>query len=113
MEGVMHIELNDGARIPQLGFGVWLIGPDETEDAVAGALAAGYRHVDTAAAYGNERAVGRAVRAFGDDVHVTTKYFNPSDDHGHADALAAFDESFDRLGLERIDLYLVHWPVRA
>jgi 2,5-diketo-D-gluconate reductase A len=99
--------------IPRPGFGVWLIAPDATESAVARALAAGYRHVDTAAAYGNEPAVGRAVRAFGGEVHVTTKYFNPSDDHGSEDARAAFDESFARLGLERIDLYLVHWPVRA
>ncbi len=107
------IELNDGSRIPQLGFGVFMIDAGDTRGVVATALSAGYRHVDTAAAYGNEAQVGEAVRAFGEQVHVTTKYFNPSDDHGYADAVAAFGASLDRLGLDRIDLYLIHWPVRA
>ena len=107
------IELNDGTRIPQLGFGVFMIGEGDTEAAVTAALEAGYRHVDTAAAYGNEAEVGRAVRSHGDHVYVTTKYFNPGDDHGYADAHNAFAASFDRLGLAHVDLYLVHWPVRA
>jgi 2,5-diketo-D-gluconate reductase A len=80
---------------------------------VAAALAAGYRHVDTAAAYRNEEQVGQAIREFGRDVYVTTKYFNPGEDHGRADATAAFSASLSRLGLDHIDLYLIHWPVRA
>jgi 2,5-diketo-D-gluconate reductase A len=79
---------------------------------VATALAAGY-HLDTAAAYGNEAQVGEAVREAGENVYVTTKYFNPGEDHGRADAIAAFGASPDRLGLDHIDLYLIHWPVRA
>jgi len=86
---------------------------DEAEEVVRAALAAGYRHVDTAAAYGNEEQVGSAVRALDEHVYVTTKYFNPSDDHGAQDAEAAFAASRDRLGLDHIDLYLIHWPVRA
>lgn len=105
-----HLELNDGATIPQLGFGVYQIDPGETSAAVARALDAGYLHVDTARAYRNESAVGEAVRASGRDVYVTTKYFEPDVAHGHDDALAAFEESFRNLGLDRIDLYLVHWP---
>jgi 2,5-diketo-D-gluconate reductase A len=108
-----ELELNDGTRIPQLGFGVFMIEDGDTREAVTTALEEGYRHVDTAAAYGNEVQVGEAVRAFDDDVYVTTKYFNPSHDHGHADATAAFGASLDRLALDHIDLYLVHWPVRA
>ena len=110
---VPTIELNDGRRIPQLGFGVFQIPAPETEAIVSTALAAGYRHVDTAAAYGNEAAVGRAVRAAHEPVYVTTKYFNPGDDHGRRDARDAFAASVDRLGLDHVDLYLVHWPVRA
>jgi 2,5-diketo-D-gluconate reductase A len=111
--GMPIIELNDGARIPQLGFGVFLIDDSETVEVVSAALAAGYRHVDTAAAYGNETQVGNAVRAFKELVYVTTKYFNPSDDHGPQDLKDAFAASLDRLGLDRVDLYLIHWPVRA
>jgi 2,5-diketo-D-gluconate reductase A len=107
------IELNDGRCIPQLGFGVFQVNESETEEIVSTALAAGYRHVDTAAAYGNEAPVGSAVRALDEPVYVTTKYFNPSDDHGHRDAKRAFAASLERLGLDHIDLYLVHWPVRA
>ncbi|MDT7578167.1 MAG: 2,5-diketo-D-gluconate reductase [Pseudonocardiales bacterium] len=107
------LELNDGSCIPQLGFGVFMIDEGDTRDIVATALSAGYRHVDTAAAYGNEAQVGEAVRAFDQPVYVTTKYFNPSEDHGHADAIAAFGASHVQLGLDHIDLYLVHWPVRA
>jgi 2,5-diketo-D-gluconate reductase A len=107
------VELNDGHHIPQLGFGVFMIDEADTREKVATALAAGYRHIDTAAAYGNEAQVGEAVRASGEQIYVTTKYFNPSDDHGRVDATAAFGASFDRLGLDHVDLYLVHWPVRA
>jgi 2,5-diketo-D-gluconate reductase A len=107
------LELNDGSRIPQLGFGVFMIDEDDTLDVVTTALAAGYRHVDTAAAYGNEAQVGEAVREFGENVYVTTKYFNPGEDHGRADVAAAVGASLDKLGLDHIDLYLIHWPVRA
>jgi 2,5-diketo-D-gluconate reductase A len=107
------IQLNDGTWIPQLGFGVFKVDEAETEAVVSAALEAGYRHVDTAAAYANEAEVGSAVRALGEEVYVTTKYFNPSDAHGSQDAKDAFAASLDRLGLEHIDLYLVHWPVGA
>ncbi|MCK2216071.1 aldo/keto reductase [Actinomadura sp. ATCC 31491] len=100
----------DGVQIPQLGFGVWQIPGDEAEQAVRTALEAGYRHIDTAAAYGNEEGVGRAVRDSGlprEKVFVTTKLWNG--DHGRAEQ--AFDESLSRLGLDYVDLYLIHWPV--
>ena len=107
------LELNDGLQIPQLGFGVFMIDEGDTREAVSTALAAGYRHIDTAAAYGNEAQVGEAVRACDENVYVTTKYFNPGADHGRADVTAAFGASLDRLGLDHVALYLVHWPVRA
>ncbi|GAB2734989.1 aldo/keto reductase [Salinifilum aidingensis] len=113
IDPVPDIELNDGALIPQLGFGVYQIDPAETAQAVTTALQAGYRHVDTAAAYRNERQVGEAVRAAGGSVHVTTKYLNPTEDHGARDAAEAFARSFERLGLDRVDLYLIHFPVEA
>ncbi|SNV81534.1 oxidoreductase [Mycolicibacter terrae] len=108
------VTLNDGNSIPSLGFGVYKISPADTEQAVTTALAAGYRHIDTAALYGNEREVGRAVAASGlarDDVYVVTKLWNA--DQGYDSALAAFDKSMDRLGLEVLDLYLIHWPLPA
>jgi 2,5-diketo-D-gluconate reductase A len=108
------IPLRGGGTIPQLGFGVFQVPPAETFEAVARALATGYRHIDTAAAYGNEAEVGEAVRASGIDraeVFVTTKCAN--DDHGYEQARRAFDASFERLGLPYIDLYLIHWPVPA
>ncbi|ASO21358.1 2,5-diketo-D-gluconate reductase A [Actinoalloteichus hoggarensis] len=111
MPQVPSIALNNGVQIPQLGFGVFQIPDAETEAAVTEALAAGYRSIDTAAAYGNEAAVGRALRASGlprEDVFVTTKLWN--DDHGYASALRAFDESIEKLGLDYVDLYLIHWP---
>ncbi|WP_207630905.1 MULTISPECIES: aldo/keto reductase [unclassified Actinopolyspora] len=110
---VPRIELNDGTHIPQLGFGVYQIDPAETEQAVSTALEAGYRHVDTAAAYRNERQVGEAVRASDEQVYVTTKYMNPTEDHGHEDAKGAFQRSIDRLGLDHVDLYLIHFPIGA
>lgn len=110
---VPRIELNDGTQIPQLGFGVYQIDPAETEQAVSTALEAGYRHVDTAAAYRNERQVGEVVRASDEQVYVTTKYMNPTEDHGYEDAKGAFQRSIDRLGLDHVDLYLIHFPLGA
>jgi len=107
------VKLNDGRRIPQLGFGVFQVDEGDTEEVVRAALMTGYRHVDTAAAYNNERQVGQAVRSIDEPVYVTTKYFDPSDGHGRQDAKHGFAESVRRLGLDRVDLYLVHWPVRA
>ena len=111
------ITLNNGVAMPRLGLGVYQSGRGRaTENAVAWALEAGYRHVDTAAMYGNETEVGAALRraiAAGavrrDDVFVTTKLWNS--DHGYDAALRAFDTSHKRLGLEQIDLFLIHWPV--
>jgi 2,5-diketo-D-gluconate reductase A len=101
--------LNDGRSIPQLGLGVFQTPPDETETIVRAALETGYRYVDTAKVYGNEEGVGAAVRDCPDWVFVTTKLWNP--DQGYDAALAAFDASYKRLGLDEIDLYLIHWPV--
>jgi 2,5-diketo-D-gluconate reductase A len=108
------LSLNDGVEIPQLGFGVFQIPPEETQVAVEEALAAGYRHVDTAAAYRNEAGVGAAIAASGvsrEDVFVTTKLWNSS--HGYDPALRAFEKSRDRLGTGHVDLYLIHWPLPA
>jgi len=112
MTAVPAVRLNNGVSMPQLGFGVWRISADETEEVVARALEVGYRSFDTAAMYGNEEGVGRAIRKSGiprDEVFVTSKLWN--DTHGHDEALKAFDGSQRRLGLDRVDLYLIHWPV--
>ena len=109
---VPAITLNDGVEIPQLGFGVFQIPPDETVEATLRAFQTGYRHIDTAAAYRNEAEVGQAFRASGldrDEVFITTKCFN--DSHGYEQAKHAFQDSIDRLELEFVDLYLIHWPV--
>lgn len=107
------VELPGGVAMPRLGLGVYQIPPGKaTREAVEAALAAGYRHIDTAALYGNEADVGEAVRASGlprPEVFVTTKLWNS--DHGYERALAAFERSRRTLGLDVIDLYLVHWPV--
>lgn len=106
--------LNDGNSIPRLGFGVYQIPPADTEQAVATALQAGYRHVDTAALYGNEREVGRAITASGlprEQVYLVTKLWN--DGQGYDTTLTAFDASMDRLGQDYLDLYLIHWPLPA
>lgn len=108
-----RLSLRSGKTIPAVGLGVWRAAAGhETHDAVSKALALGYRHVDTARIYGNETDVGRAVRSSGvsrDAIYVTTKLWN--DDHGYDAALRAFDASLERLGLEYVDLHLVHWPV--
>ena len=107
------ITLNNGVNIPRLGLGVYRSpAGDTTIQAVSAALEAGYRHIDTAMIYGNERAVGKAVRESGiprDEVFVTTKLWN--DDHGYESALRACDKSLSELGLDVIDLYLIHWPL--
>jgi 2,5-diketo-D-gluconate reductase A len=106
------IELNDGTSIPQLGFGVFKIDPAETTEAVLRALEIGYRHVDTAEMYGNEREVGEAVRTSGldrDDVYITSKLNNG--EHRPDDARRAFDGTLSALGFDTVDLYLIHWPL--
>jgi len=109
---VPNITLNDEVEIPQLGFGVFQVPPEDTVETTLRAFQAGYRHIDTAAAYQNEAQVGQAFRASGldrDEVFITTKCFNM--DHGHNQAKDAFKKSLDRLELEFVDLYLIHWPV--
>ena len=106
------IELNDGHAIPQLGFGVFQIPPKDTAWAVTVALEAGYRHIDTAEMYGNERGVGEGVRASGldrDEVFVTSKLNNGF--HRPDDARRAFERTLDALGLDQVDLFLIHWPL--
>lgn len=105
------ITLNNGVQIPQLGFGVYQISTDDIVPALTKAVEVGYRHIDTAALYGNEEGVGRVVRQSGiarEDFFVTTKCWNS--DQGYDEALGAFDASLERLGLDYVDLYLIHWP---
>jgi diketogulonate reductase-like aldo/keto reductase len=112
MSQVPHLTLNDGTTIPQLGFGVWQVPADEVTAAVSAALETGYRSIDTAAAYQNEEGVGKAIKSSGidrDDLFVTTKLWNP--DQGYDSTLKAFDESLGKLGLDYVDLYLIHWPL--
>lgn len=107
---VPHIDLNDGNKIPQLGLGVFLVDEAVTEQNVLDALEVGYRHIDTAASYRNEAAVGRAIAASGiarDELFITTKLWNRDQEDPHG----AFERSLDELGLDRVDLYLVHWPL--
>jgi 2,5-diketo-D-gluconate reductase A len=109
---VPKISLHDGVEIPQLGFGVFQVPPEDTVEVTMQAFEAGYRHIDTAKAYQNEAQVGQAFRASGldrDEVFITTKCFN--DDHGYEQAKEAFRASLDRLELDFVDLYLIHWPV--
>jgi diketogulonate reductase-like aldo/keto reductase len=112
MAEIPEIELNTGAKMPQLGFGTWkLADGKEAKNAVAEALKVGYRLIDTARAYGNEKSVGQAIHESGiprEEIFVTTKLWN--NDQGYDSALKAFDESLEKLGLEYIDLYLIHWP---
>lgn len=112
MPDVPMLTLSDGVRMPQLGYGVYKIPPDEVVAPVAAALEAGYRLVDTATLYGNEVGVGAAIAASGvprADLFVTTKLWNT--DHGYDQALRAFDTSLENLGLDYVDLYLIHWPL--
>ncbi len=109
---IPQIQLRDSEQIPQLGFGVFQVPPVQTAEVVAQALAAGYRHIDTAAAYRNEAEVGQAIRSSGldrGDVFLTTKCFN--DDHGYEQAKRALHASLERLEMSHVDLYLIHWPV--
>jgi diketogulonate reductase-like aldo/keto reductase len=109
---VPEIELNDGHSIPQLGFGVFQIEPEETSRAVSVALEVGYRHIDTAEMYGNERGVGEAIRASGldrGDIYVTSKLNNSF--HRPDDARPAFDRTLSELGFDYVDLFLIHWPL--
>lgn len=111
MSSQPSIKLNDGRSIPQLGLGVWQASNDEAALAVRTALQAGYRHVDTAAIYNNEDGVGEGIRAAGvkrEEIFVTTKLWN--DAQGSDSVLKACDQSLKRLGLEYVDLYLIHWP---
>jgi diketogulonate reductase-like aldo/keto reductase len=112
MPVVPTLRFNNGREVPQLGFGVFQVPPDEVVDPVRTAIEAGYRLIDTAAMYGNEEGVGKAIADSGvprDELFITTKLNNP--DHGYDAALAAFDTSMAKLGLDVLDLYLIHWPL--
>ena len=112
MNKVPCLTLNNGVSIPQLGYGVFEVPPEEAQGAVEAALGVGYRHIDTAAAYYNEAGVGAAIRASGirrEDIFVTTKLRNG--DQGFEQTLSAFASSNRALGLDFVDLYLIHWPV--
>lgn len=111
MPQVPTLTLNDGHPIPQLGFGVWQVSSSDIVPAVAKALEVGYRHIDTAAIYGNEEGVGQAIADSGiprDELFITTKLWNK--EHGVDTAVAAATESLRKLGLDYLDLYLIHWP---
>jgi 2,5-diketo-D-gluconate reductase A len=112
MATVPTLTLNNGIEIPQLGFGVYQVPPEDTKDAVRTAFEVGYRHIDTAEMYGNEKGVGEALRASGlarEEVFVTSKLNNGF--HAHGDALKAFDQSLADLGFDYLDLFLIHWPL--
>ena len=112
MTSVPTVRLNNGVEIPQLGFGVYQIKPEDTVEAVTNALATGYRHIDTAQMYQNEKQVGQAIAQSDfapSDLFVTTKLNNGF--HAYDDALKAFDQSLADLQLERVDLFLIHWPL--
>ncbi|MFT2014325.1 aldo/keto reductase [Streptomyces sp. 796.1] len=114
MSKVPSITLNNDVTIPQLGFGVWQVENEAATAAVSTALEAGYRSVDTAAAYGNEEGTGKAIAESGvprEELFVTTKVWNS--DHGYDATLRAFDSSLTKLGLDYVDLYLIHWPLPA
>ncbi|MCW2853468.1 MAG: oxidoreductase [Nocardioides sp.] len=109
---VPTITLNDRTTIPQLGFGVFQVPPEETAETVTTALEVGYRHLDTAQMYGNEEGVGQGIAASGiarEELYVTTKLNNSN--HRPDDVRRSFEESFERLGLEYVDLFLIHWPL--
>lgn len=107
---IPRLQLNDATSIPQLGYGLHRVDPARAEELTLAALEAGYRHLDTAFIYGNEEGVGRAIAASNiprDELYVTTKLWNDR----HRDADAALGESLERLGLDHVDMYLIHWPV--
>lgn len=111
-KGQPLIALSDGNSIPQLGIGVWPLSPDEAARVVAEALRIGYRSIDTAQGYGNEEGVGEATRSAGvarEEIFVTSKLRNSF--HARDAALASFDQTMEKLGLEQLDLFLIHWPV--
>jgi diketogulonate reductase-like aldo/keto reductase len=112
MSDIPFVELNTGVKMSAIGFGTWQAEDgDEAKNSVAEALKAGYRLIDTAKIYGNEKSVGQAIKESGvhrDEIFVTTKLWNS--DQGYDSALAAFDKSLQDLGLEYVDLYLIHWP---
>ena len=114
MSQVPSLTLNNGVEMPQLGFGVWQVPDDEAETAVATAIESGYRSIDTAAIYQNEVGTGKAIAASGvarEELFVTTKLWNS--DQGYDPALRALDTSLRKLGLDYVDLYLIHWPQPA
>ncbi|MGJ8515938.1 aldo/keto reductase [Carnimonas bestiolae] len=114
MSAIPTIRLSDGQHIPQFGLGVWQTPADETEKVVGTALELGYRHIDTAAIYGNEEGVGRAIANSGiprDELFITTKLWNA--EQGYDSTLKAFDTSLEKLGLDYVNLYLIHWPLPA
>jgi 2,5-diketo-D-gluconate reductase A len=114
MTSVPTITLNDGVEIPQLGFGVFQVPPEDTKKATLEALEVGYRHIDTAEMYGNEKGVGEAIVESGiprDEIFVTSKLNNSF--HAREDALPAFDATMEALGFETLDLFLIHWPMPA
>lgn len=114
MSQVPSLTLNNGVEMPQLGFGVWQVPDDEATKAVATAIESGYRSIDTAAIYQNEAGTGKAIAASGvarDELFVTTKLWNS--EQGYDSTLRAFDASLEKLGLDYVDLYLIHWPVPA
>lgn len=114
MSKVPSLTLNNGVEMPQLGFGVWQVPDDEAVRSVSTALEVGYRSIDTAAVYGNEEGTGKAIGASGiarEDLFVTTKLWNGKKETWTRDnVLRAFDTSLSKLGLDHIDLYLIHWP---
>ncbi len=111
---VPHLPLNSGTSVPQLGFGVFRVDPTDAQRVVEDALEVGYRHIDTAALYNNEEQVGAAIAASGiprEELFITTKLGNP--DHKSGEIIPAFDTSLEKLGLDYVDLYLIHWPMPA
>lgn len=112
MASLPDVKLNDGRTLPAIGFGTYPLKDEEATDAVAGAIDTGYRLIDTAVNYRNEQAVGRAIAGSGvprEQLTVTTKL--PGRDHGYDETLRSFHESLERLGLDYIDMYLIHWPL--
>ncbi|GGI15222.1 aldo/keto reductase [Gottfriedia solisilvae] len=113
MKTSQFITLHNGVKMPQLGFGVWRVSPEDGVDAVRTAIEVGYRHIDTAAVYKNEEQVGEAIRQSGiarEELFITTKVWNA--DQGFDTTLKAYEDSLKKLGLDYVDLYLVHWPVK-